>query len=87
MTTGHCMKCKTKQEMVDTHGEKTKNGRSAMKGKCGKCGTNMYVMLPSDKSSSAKPKSKKSKKTTKSKKSKKATKSKKSKKVTKSKKK
>ena len=62
MTTGHCMKCKKKQEMKDTKSVKTKNGRSAMKGKCCKCDTNMYAMLPNDKSSSIKPKSMKSKK-------------------------
>ena len=56
MTTGHCMKCKKKQEMKDTKSVKTKNGRSAMKGKCCKCDTNMYAMLPNDKSSSIKPK-------------------------------
>ncbi len=48
--------------MKDTKSVKTKNGRSAMKGKCCKCDTNMYAMLPNDKSSSIKPKSMKSKK-------------------------
>ena len=52
----------TRQEMKDTKSVKTKNGRSAMKGKCCKCDTNMYAMLPNDKSSSIKPKSMKSKK-------------------------
>ena len=68
MTTGHCMKCKKKQEMKDTKSVKTKNGRSAMKGKCCKCDTNMYVMLPNAKSSTVKSKSTKSKKLVKSKK-------------------
>ena len=67
MSEGHCMKCKCKQTMVNTSNVKTKNGRSAMKGKCKKCGTNMYVMLgnksggKSKKSKSKKSKSKKSK--------------------------
>jgi hypothetical protein len=74
------MKCKKKQEMIDTHDETTKTGRAAMKGKCNKCGTNMYVMLPNDKLNSVKPKSKKMVKSKKSKKSKKMVKSKKSKK-------
>jgi hypothetical protein len=74
MTTGYCMKCKKKQEMVNTQNVVTKTGNSAVKGQCKKCQTNMYVILPKDKSKMSKTtKSKKSKKTkSKSKKSKKS---------------
>ena len=46
---GYCMKCKKKQEMTDGKvtdmGKKTKN---AYKGKCSKCGTNMFKILSAD---------------------------------------
>lgn len=65
MPEGHCMKCKCKQTMVSTENVKTKKGVPAMKGKCKKCGTNMFVMLGKksggNKSKSKKSKSKKSK--------------------------
>lgn len=68
MTTGYCMKCKDKKEMVNTTNVTTKNGRHAVKGKCKKCGTNMYVIL-AGKSGSGTKKSKRSKKSKKSRKS------------------
>jgi predicted nucleic acid-binding Zn-ribbon protein len=70
------MKCKKKQEMVNTENVKTKNGNSAVKGECKKCGTKMFVILPKSKPV----KSTKSKKSVKSTKSKKSVKSKKSRK-------
>lgn len=39
---GYCMKHKKMMEMVGTKSVKMKNGRKATKGKCGKCGTNMF---------------------------------------------
>ena len=39
----YCLKCRSKNmEMVNTKPAKMKNGRSALKGKCKKCGTNMF---------------------------------------------
>lgn len=42
---GYCVKCKAKSEMMDAEEVTMKNGRKAMKGKCGKCGTGMYKIL------------------------------------------
>jgi RNase P subunit RPR2 len=42
MTKGYCMKCKKLSEMTATKKVKMKNGRPALKGKCGKCGTSMF---------------------------------------------
>lgn len=42
---GYCVKCKAKSEMVSAEQVKMKNGRPAMKGTCGKCGTGMYKIL------------------------------------------
>lgn len=78
MTTGYCMKCKKKQEMVNTQNVVTKTGNSAVKGQCKKCGTNMFVILSKSTKTSKSTKSKKSiKSKSKKSKSKKTTKSKK----------
>ncbi len=42
MTTGYCMKCKTKREIKDLEETVLKNGRPAVKGTCPKCGTKMF---------------------------------------------
>ena len=42
----YCVKCHAKTEMVDAERVTMKNGRPAMKGKCAKCGTGMYKILP-----------------------------------------
>jgi hypothetical protein len=42
MVKAYCMKEKKLQEMTAIKKVKMKNGRPAMKGKCAKCGTNMY---------------------------------------------
>jgi len=42
---GYCVKCKEKREMQDATEVTMKNGRRAMKGKCGVCGTGMYKIL------------------------------------------
>jgi hypothetical protein len=83
MVSGYCMKCKKRQDMVNTENVVTKNGNNAVKGQCKKCGTNMFVILPKSKvnAPSKSTKSKKSKSKTKSK----STKSKKSKSKAKSK--
>lgn len=44
---GYCVKCRSKSEMVNAVKVTMKNGRSAMKGKCAKCGTGMYKILSS----------------------------------------
>ncbi len=46
METAYCVKCRAKQEMKDTQKVEMKNGKPAMKGKCSKCGTGMYKILP-----------------------------------------
>ena len=46
---GYCVKCKKKREIEDAQEVKMKNGRPAMKGKCGTCGTGMYRILPTKK--------------------------------------
>lgn len=43
---GYCVKCRAKQEMAQAQEVKMKNGRPAMKGKCPKCSTGMYKILP-----------------------------------------
>jgi len=42
LTSAYCVKCKTKREMKSPTKTKMKNGRSATKGKCPKCGTGMF---------------------------------------------
>ncbi len=42
---GYCVKCKAPREMTQTQKVTMKNGRDAMKGKCGTCGTGMYKIL------------------------------------------
>jgi len=37
-----CVKCKSKAEMKDPQKTTMKNGRNAMKGTCGTCGTGMF---------------------------------------------
>jgi predicted RNA-binding Zn-ribbon protein involved in translation (DUF1610 family) len=39
---GYCVKCKKKQAMENVKAVVLKNGRKASKGKCPKCGTNMF---------------------------------------------
>jgi Zn finger protein HypA/HybF involved in hydrogenase expression len=58
MTTGWCMKCKSKKEMKNVQNVTMKNGRPAMKGVCSSCGTKMFKI--GDGSSSGSTKSKKS---------------------------
>ncbi|KKR05923.1 MAG: hypothetical protein UT33_C0010G0066 [Candidatus Peregrinibacteria bacterium GW2011_GWC2_39_14] len=44
---GYCVKCKAKREMLGAEEVKFgKKGRKAMKGKCAKCSTGMYKILP-----------------------------------------
>lgn len=44
-TTGYCVKCKAKKEITNAEQVTMKNGRKALKGKCGDCGTGMYRIL------------------------------------------
>lgn len=43
--TGYCVKCKAKRKMEGAKKVTMKNKRSALKGKCSKCGTGMYKIL------------------------------------------
>ncbi len=45
--TGYCVKCKAKTTIVDAQQVTLKNGRPAIKGKCQKCGTAVFRILPS----------------------------------------
>jgi hypothetical protein len=42
MVKAYCMKHKKMMEMANAKKTKMKNGRTALKGKCTSCGTNMY---------------------------------------------
>ena len=44
---GYCVKCREKVEMKGAEKITMKNGKPAMKGKCGKCGTAVFKILPS----------------------------------------
>jgi uncharacterized protein DUF5679 len=46
---GYCVKCRAKRDMVETNEVTMKNGKKAMKGKCGTCGTGIFKILPSAK--------------------------------------
>ena len=46
---GYCVKCRAKVEMSDAEEVTMKNGKLAMKGKCSKCGTGMFKIMPSKK--------------------------------------
>jgi hypothetical protein len=45
MSEAYCMKCKSKKAMKDAQEVVMKNGRRALKGKCGDCGTGLYKIL------------------------------------------
>ncbi|MEI8132243.1 MAG: DUF5679 domain-containing protein [Leptolinea sp.] len=45
----YCLKCKSKQSVVDPQVTVLKNGANAVKGKCAVCGTNVMKILPKDK--------------------------------------
>lgn len=46
----YCVKCRKKTVMVETQQVTMKNGRPAVSGKCGVCGTGMYKILSQKKS-------------------------------------
>lgn len=41
-STAYCVKCRAKTEIKDPQSTTLKNGRPATKGKCSKCGTNVF---------------------------------------------
>lgn len=43
----YCVKCKTKREVTNAHEETMENGRRALRGECGVCGTKLTRFLPS----------------------------------------
>ncbi len=45
----YCVKCKATVGVKDGQKVTMKNGRPALKGKCGKCGTGVYKILPTKK--------------------------------------
>jgi hypothetical protein len=45
----YCVKCKQKREVQDGHVETLDNGRRALKGVCGVCGTKLTRFLPAEK--------------------------------------
>ncbi len=45
----YCVKCKAKVTLADAKQITLKNGRPAMKGKCAKCGTSVFRILPTKK--------------------------------------
>ena len=48
--TGYCVKCKESREIQGGEEVTMKNGRRALKGKCGDCGTGLYRILPKQQS-------------------------------------
>ena len=44
-TEAYCVKCKDKRPMKDAEEVVMKNGRKAVRAKCGTCGTGMYRIL------------------------------------------
>ena len=42
MTEAYCVKCRKKVEIQDAEETKLKNGRPAVKGTCGECGTKVF---------------------------------------------
>jgi len=45
MTTGYCVKCRTKREIKNSKSMTMKNGRSAIKGTCPTCKTKMFRIV------------------------------------------
>ena len=45
----YCVKCKAKVAIKNEEKVKMANGRPALKGKCAKCGTGVYKILPTAK--------------------------------------
>jgi len=45
MVQGRCMKCKKQVDIKDGKEVTMKNGRKAMKGKCGACSTSVFRIL------------------------------------------
>ena len=45
MVEGRCMKCKAQVEIKSAKEVTMKNGMRAMKGVCGKCGTNVFRIM------------------------------------------
>jgi hypothetical protein len=45
--TGFCVRCKEQRELLDAKEITMKNGRKAIKGKCVKCGTQVFKITAS----------------------------------------
>ncbi len=46
---GYCVKCRAKVAMTGAQEVTMKNGKKAMKGKCSKCGTGIFKIMPAAK--------------------------------------
>lgn len=46
-TEAYCVKCRDKREIQDPKEVTMKNGRNAIQGKCGVCGTKLFRMVGS----------------------------------------
>ncbi|MDP9368345.1 MAG: DUF5679 domain-containing protein [Chloroflexota bacterium] len=44
-TEAYCVKCREKREIQDPEEVTMKNGRNAIQGKCGVCGTKLFRMV------------------------------------------
>ena len=44
---GYCVKCRAKVDIENAERVTMKNGKPALKGKCSKCGTTVFKILPS----------------------------------------
>ena len=44
-TEAYCVKCRQKREMQNAEEVTMKNGRKAMQGKCGVCGTKLFRIM------------------------------------------
>ncbi len=49
MSEARCMKCRTQREIQDEQEIITKNGKSAVTGKCGVCGTKLFRFIKKNK--------------------------------------
>ena len=49
--TGYCMKCRSKQDMQNPTQVLLKNGRPALQGKCGECGSKISKLIPMNRGS------------------------------------
>ena len=54
VTEAYCVKCREKREIQDPESVTMKNGRNAIQGKCGVCGTKLFRMVSNKDAAKAK---------------------------------